>query len=729
IMSVHQSAGDYGSNNLECRFGPSQDSCPGFMTCGGGGTSGICGCTPQSNYPTDACGVYSDGCGGYVDFGGCPSGQICGGDRICHTEASYQAIGCGPLQSNRFYKFTGASIPGTCFSISGSNIVLDGDGKTLTANWAFELLDGASNIVIKNFVIDANIGVAVNNNYERPSDCTGLPQDIRIQGNRFLRGGIGMGTSTSAACRLSIEGNRIDTGSIDLGHYAYQSGVGGYVLADNVIETPYTGVPGAVGDVFSLWNLWDVLVLNNAVKGIAGIGGVQRVAVLDNRFHVTAPIPAQDTNGKSMLKLAGFWRSRFAGNYVHNQISQPQTDFQFAMNTYGTLMSEFDWNTIIQQVPDQYPGSGQIGINFRSGGNDNFLYKNYIRVDGGGGRGIELLDASSPCVVDVDTGQKSDDCLPHRFVVDSNIIISTTIGVYHWGDGGNHLLRNNVIVGPAPVVIGYACEQPSTYVHNVLDNNGAETIFGECGLTLSNNIRYTSSMSGWFRNRAAQDYHLVSGSGAIDQVSADPLALLDADGIPRPAGARADLGAYEFINDSQAPAAPTNPAAVPMSWSRLQLSWNPASDNDAISAYKIYRYSSSSGTFEFLKKVPSIQMTDFGLDRDTVYRYKVSAVDRSGNESPLSAEVSARTFSGFADPPQSTPTPTPTAATTRTPTPTPAPTTASGTPANSLASGGAVVGVSDGACGIVDPGFSGGGWFLLTFVLLALGRRRLPRAA
>jgi hypothetical protein len=61
-----------------------------------------------------------------------------------------------------------------------------------------------------------------------------------------------------------------------------------------------------------------------------------------------------------------------------------------------------------------------------------------------------------------------------------------------------------------------------------------------------------------FVNMAGHDYHLRSGSGAIDAgVALD--APTDRDGIPRPAGRQFDVGAYEYCPACTVPA-PTPPA-------------------------------------------------------------------------------------------------------------------------------------------------------------------------
>jgi len=50
-----------------------------YQTCGGGGTPGLCGCTPVS-CAQNQCGMISDGCGKMIDCGNpCSSPQTCGG--------------------------------------------------------------------------------------------------------------------------------------------------------------------------------------------------------------------------------------------------------------------------------------------------------------------------------------------------------------------------------------------------------------------------------------------------------------------------------------------------------------------------------------------------------------------------------------------------------------------------------------------------------------------------
>jgi hypothetical protein len=83
-------------------------------TCGGGGVANVCGGTDPgcvrlacSNAGWHYCGVVGDGCGGALDCGACPTGQVCGNDKLpavclpadCHALACKQTTGdyCGPI--------------------------------------------------------------------------------------------------------------------------------------------------------------------------------------------------------------------------------------------------------------------------------------------------------------------------------------------------------------------------------------------------------------------------------------------------------------------------------------------------------------------------------------------------------------------------------------------------------------------------------------------------------
>jgi len=93
------------------------------------------------------------------------------------------------------------------------------------------------------------------------------------------------------------------------------------------------------------------------------------------------------------------------------------------------------------------------------------------------------------------------------------------------------------------------------------------------------------------------------------------------------------------------PSAPYGLYASANSSSSIYLSWDSVS---LATGYKIYRSSSSSGTYTYIGSTYttySTSYTDSGLSAGTTYYYKVSAYNSSGSESIMSSYASATTSS------------------------------------------------------------------------------------
>lgn len=91
------------------------------------------------------------------------------------------------------------------------------------------------------------------------------------------------------------------------------------------------------------------------------------------------------------------------------------------------------------------------------------------------------------------------------------------------------------------------------------------------------------------------------------------------------------------------PAAPTNPAAVTISSSQIDLTWD-ASLNSPVE-YFIYRSEVSGGVFVLIDSVdhPAVAFSDTNLNSSTTYYYKIIAANQWGI-SGFSGETSATTF-------------------------------------------------------------------------------------
>ncbi|HEY7035040.1 MAG TPA: DNRLRE domain-containing protein [Thermomicrobiales bacterium] len=90
--------------------------------------------------------------------------------------------------------------------------------------------------------------------------------------------------------------------------------------------------------------------------------------------------------------------------------------------------------------------------------------------------------------------------------------------------------------------------------------------------------------------------------------------------------------------DTSVPTTPQNLRATASASNRVDLSWNAATDNVAVTSYSIYRDGA-------LLKTVGFQTTyvDTTVTNSTTYSYRVRARDSSGNVSPLSATATATT--------------------------------------------------------------------------------------
>ena len=101
------------------------------------------------------------------------------------------------------------------------------------------------------------------------------------------------------------------------------------------------------------------------------------------------------------------------------------------------------------------------------------------------------------------------------------------------------------------------------------------------------------------------------------------------------------------VSDTQPPTEPGAPAAAPMSNARIDLSWNPATDNVHVSGYRVERCQGTScSNFTQVSTPNGTSFSDANLAASTTYRYRVRAVDGATNLGPYSPVVTATTVSG-----------------------------------------------------------------------------------
>jgi parallel beta-helix repeat protein len=122
----------------------------------------------------------------------------------------------------------------------------------------------------------------------------------------------------------------------------------------------------------------------------------------------------------------------------------------------------------------------------------------------------------------------------------------------------NTVFYNNTAYGNGGAGLLIGSDAGGTIVKNNLSyGNGTDLSDGGSGTTLSNNL---TGVNPGFVNPSAADFHLTSGSRAIDAGTSVSMVATDADGVSRPQGAGYDVGAFEYRSGgtTTAPAAPTN---------------------------------------------------------------------------------------------------------------------------------------------------------------------------
>jgi hypothetical protein len=127
--------------------------------------------------------------------------------------------------------------------------------------------------------------------------------------------------------------------------------------------------------------------------------------------------------------------------------------------------------------------------------------------------------------------------------------------------------------------------------------------------------------------------------------------LLRENSVATPNNLRLDLvdasgRLWQKTFELRPPAAPINTVCDPsFGPDRLSITWDPPAGATDVDRYRVYRSTATGGPFELVTPDPvrHTVLLDRGLYPTTRYYYRLSAVDVSGNESALSAEITAST--------------------------------------------------------------------------------------
>jgi glucose/arabinose dehydrogenase/PKD repeat protein len=138
----------------------------------------------------------------------------------------------------------------------------------------------------------------------------------------------------------------------------------------------------------------------------------------------------------------------------------------------------------------------------------------------------------------------------------------------------------------------------------------------------------------------AEGSFVVENHGPVGTFSYEIiLTATDSSGLQASTSVNLPVG-----SDTSPPTAPTGPAAAPDGFSAVDLSWSAATDDVAVEGYRVERCQGQ-GCMDFAEVAApaGTAYRDTGLSAATTYRYRVRAVDASGNLGAYSSVAEATT--------------------------------------------------------------------------------------
>ena len=177
----------------------------------------------------------------------------------------------------------------------------------------------------------------------------------------------------------------------------------------------------------------------------------------------------------------------------------------------------------------------------------------------------------------------------------------------------SHMAFISDIIGPG-VIDGWVLSEDSPLVLSVssgwgmIDRNVTRT-FGEYTKTVLDN----ASVYVWMRRRLNV---IGQGSGFSDLVS------------------------FTYV-DATAPAVPSSLQTITRTSTSIRISWSGGTESD-FDLFRIFR-SVDNMSYDLITETPLSDYTDSGLMIDTQYYYRISAIDKTGNESDRSSALTTST--------------------------------------------------------------------------------------
>lgn len=181
------------------------------------------------------------------------------------------------------------------------------------------------------------------------------------------------------------------------------------------------------------------------------------------------------------------------------------------------------------------------------------------------------------------------------------------IGTQNGGLGTNISIKANTNPATAGSVL-FSLQKPNSTTYTLTENTSPYTLFGDTGASTLN--PWSDLQLGGY-TLTVTPYAGANGTGQV--------------GVPQ---------TIQFLvqnnDDVTAPVNPTNVTVTYRSANQIKVAWTNSTSSD-VSSYKVYRDGASVGFTDH----PTNIFTDASVNASTLYGYKVTASDASGNEAAL----------------------------------------------------------------------------------------------
>jgi len=402
---------------------------------------------------------------------------------------------------------SGSSTPppsGSAFYVSTTGN--DSNSGSSTSPW--RTIQKAANTVSAGATVIVTAGTYNERVNVIQSGSPSSPITFQTQGGSVVMQGFSL--SGSYVIVDGFETSNIAANGVSPASYAGIYSSGGYnIIRNNSIHN--NGSFGVYLETTATFNQ----ILNNVIayNGDCGIWvhGSDHLIQKNDISH-SIQHPANWTNQPSWADADGIWfegdRHIFRGNYIHDityadtgNVNPHRDAFQEAMNTSSTGVVV---NGNLIHIPSGEPWTSQMMM--LQGTITNLMVRNNI-------------------VYNTDRGPDLNDTIIGMKIENNTFVNLTDYAVAGVSTGGANdvLVRNNIFRNVRTPAVSMNSPATATQDHNFTGDP-------------------------LFVNEAGLDFHLLSGSPAIDTGLATPDITLDYDGVLRPQGAATDIGAYEYHN-------------------------------------------------------------------------------------------------------------------------------------------------------------------------------------